>query len=204
MGCDIHMFIEYKCGNGLPWQADDHHVATWEGRCRDNNPHTPDEWCSYCVASHVHNTEQWRCDYGYLDFGQVNITCRNYNLFAQLASVRGLGPREPRGLPGDVSPVIRAAAEAWGSDGHSHSYMSAEELKQVLLEEMQWKPCDPKFNDAFVRPWSISDIDNRPPYWTPILRYCDKLKEEKSIDKQILGQDVSSEVQIRLVFWFDN
>jgi hypothetical protein len=59
---------------------------------------------------------------------------RNYEIFAALAGVRRENddqPRidDPRGLPEDGSSMFHAYSEAWGIDGHSHSYVTLAELK---------------------------------------------------------------------------
>lgn len=57
---------------------------------------------------------------------------RNYVLFSILAGVRnyqGIEPiAHPRGLPADVSSVVRADSNRWGEDGHSHSYLTVADL----------------------------------------------------------------------------
>lgn len=66
---------------------------------------------------------------------------RNYNLFAILANVRngagfaGIKTGEgfvpiamPRGLPDDVCDRIQKECDEWGSDGHSHSYLTVAEI----------------------------------------------------------------------------
>jgi hypothetical protein len=68
---------------------------------------------------------------------------RNYGLFAILAGVRNgrgfagvkIGEpttpiSEPRGIPEDASPAYREIAEHWGSDGHSHSWLTLAELQR--------------------------------------------------------------------------
>lgn len=58
---------------------------------------------------------------------------RNYDLFAALANVRNCYERvtpiaEPRGMPHDVSPEVKAESDAWDPDGHSHSWHTLETL----------------------------------------------------------------------------
>jgi hypothetical protein len=66
---------------------------------------------------------------------------RSYGLFSVLAGVRnGVGfagcdmgdaiqpIAEPRGLPTDCDPRIRAQSAQWGADGHSHSWLTVAEL----------------------------------------------------------------------------
>lgn len=198
MGCDIHMFIEYRCGNGMPWHADDHHASEWEDRCRDKYPKNPSSWCDQCKSTRP--DEQTKCWNGYKQFHQVSAVSRNYQLFGLLAGVRTPGP-DPLGIPSDISQEVLEALEWYGSDFHSHSYISLEDFKDVLFNKMNFKPSDS--NDAFYD-WRNIPWDKRPPSYTTIVNYCDKLKETKSLDKQLLGENTTSEVQIRLVFCFDN
>lgn len=57
---------------------------------------------------------------------------RNYRLFARLADVRNYDGEEPiaepRGLPADVSDEVKKDSWEYGMDGHSHSWLSLEEL----------------------------------------------------------------------------
>lgn len=46
---------------------------------------------------------------------------RNYELFADLAGVRGSGP-PPKGLPDDLSESARLFVDEWAGDAHSHSW----------------------------------------------------------------------------------
>ena len=79
---------------------------------------------------------------------RVSYDGRNYALFAILANVRngygfaGISTGEgfvpismPRGLPFDVSPEIRAESDYWGVDGHSHSWLTVQELLAYNWEQ---------------------------------------------------------------------
>ena len=206
------MYVEYRNGNGSPWIADPHHTPTAESTCLQ---YSPNDLCEFCKAGNP-----LKCTQGYVSYNQVSATGRNYWLFGLLANVRCEGPRDARGLPEDVSDMIKAAAEADGDDGHSHSFISLEDFKTVLFKELNEKVSDWNNNkenkwkeegykptdryDAFYD-WSKIDHKDRPPEYTTLVTYCEKLIEEKSVDR-ILLQDESllSEVQVRLVFWFDN
>ena len=109
MGCDIHFYVETLGDDGL-WKSSDLWVQD------DDFPH--------------------------VDYKNRFYDDRNYDLFAILANVRnGIGfagiktgsgfnyIEEPRGLPDDVSPEVRAASEAWDCDGHSHSWFTVAELR---------------------------------------------------------------------------
>lgn len=109
MGCDIHLYAEQK--NGTGWV-------------------TADEW-------KVDEDEP----------GRMEVPCdsrfysgRNYNLFSILADVRnghgfagidtgdGYPIAPPRGLPDDVTPEVKTESDGWGRDGHSHSWLTLQEL----------------------------------------------------------------------------
>ena len=112
MGCDIHLYVERKKVIDDEWAS----VDEWG----------PDEDYPECL------TVDWR-NHFYRD--------RNYRLFAILADVRNgygfagcdTGERlipiaEPRGLPEDVSDLVRAESDYLGGDGHSHSWLTLAEL----------------------------------------------------------------------------
>lgn len=61
---------------------------------------------------------------------------RQYDLFALLANVRNyynIEPfSEPRGVPEDASKEWRAVVEDWAEDMHSHSWITAREVRELL------------------------------------------------------------------------
>lgn len=103
MGCDIHLYVEVRGADGT-WQSADE----WERDTDDGYT-----WVDVPYEKEYYNG-------------------RNYSLFAMLADVRnrdGLIPfSQPRGLPADVSAIVKEASDSWDSDGHSHSYFTAAEL----------------------------------------------------------------------------
>lgn len=113
MGCDIHFYVE-RVEDGA-WASADR--WTPDGDSEANEPPVT------------------------LDYKDSFYHDRNYDLFAILAGVRngrgfagcdtgdGFVPiSEPRGLPEDLSPQVRAEAERWDGDGHSHSWLTVQEL----------------------------------------------------------------------------
>ena len=105
MGCDIHLVLEYKYKG--QWvgihafesaDATSHHLLY-----RDDGGSKDPDWAAY-----------WRAE------------SRNYELFAQLAGVRGSGP-EPNGLPKDISLLAQHVVDSWGEDGHSHCHYTLRE-----------------------------------------------------------------------------
>ncbi len=61
----------------------------------------------------------------------------SYILFAKMAGVRQNkhDPLKeislPKGLPSDCSATTRFCSDFWGEDGHSHSYLTSEEIKEL-------------------------------------------------------------------------
>lgn len=65
------------------------------------------------------------------------IDRRNYTLFSWLAGVRSSSKKvtkisDPRGIPENCSNSIKAEVVGYGSDGHSHSWVSIDELMNGL------------------------------------------------------------------------
>lgn len=69
---------------------------------------------------------QWKSESCYIG--------RDYALFGLLAGVRGVSIKpiaEERGLPPDVTKRVQQQSNAWDGDGHSHSYVTLEELLEL-------------------------------------------------------------------------
>lgn len=84
--------------------------------------------CDIHAYAEKRNGERW-----------VEVDClpdafddRSYGTFGFLAGVRnysGVTPiAQPRGLPNDVSDYVRGQYDSWGGDGHTHSWLSLDEL----------------------------------------------------------------------------
>lgn len=178
MGCDIHMFVEYRLSPTSSWQAAPEHTNLKED------------------------------DYERVD--EVSSVGRNYELFAALAGVRGEGP-DPRGVPDNVSDMVKLAIEQWDGDGHSHSYCSLDEFEEILRkvgeEYFDWS------DTSTVAFWDWKDYDyhekdgkKKPPQdYVTLVNYCRHLqKEYAKVDDIILGGNAEATVDVRLVFFFDN
>lgn len=172
MGCDIHIHIEYKVGD-QPWQADRHHKREVE-----------------------------EDDDGSVRISQVTHSSRDYELFGNLAGVRGSGGKAI-GLPEDCSEIIKTSTDQSNKfgDDHSHSYSSLKEFKSALYKsgyDLSTK-CLP---EAFGT-WNM----DRKSYEN-IVAYCEeevkRLTDDLEIDQILLGQQMNTEVKCRLVYWFDN
>ena len=115
MGCDIHFYVEKRNSEGK-----------WE---------SADAWTIQKDTTTERGVRK------FVQYTEALCHSRNYNLFAILANVRngvgfadcdtgdGFQPIDrPRGLPEDVSIDVREMSDSWGSDGHSHSYLTVDEL----------------------------------------------------------------------------
>lgn len=116
MGCDIHFYVEKRNGQGV-WESADEWIAANPVFQDDDEP-----------AFHIEYGKHWYSN-------------RNYGLFAILADVRNgvgfagcdTGDRlhpiaELRGLPDGLSENIQIVSDYDGEDGHSHSWLTLNEL----------------------------------------------------------------------------
>ncbi len=124
MGCDINMYAEVRiCGE---WQA--------VGKVFEDDDYR-DEDPSCIEACDKTNTRTYESNPRY---SMHPYDGRNYALFAFLADVRnhwGIDPIAPeRGIPGDASQFVKNEVEAWNSNGHSHSWLTLDELRAAPWE----------------------------------------------------------------------
>lgn len=125
MGCDIHLVLERRHND--KWVA----VNTFKGH----------------HVSAMHRKE------GQFDWSYPIATSRNYARFAALAGVRGDGPA-PRGVPEDASETTKYLVDYWGSDGHSHSWMSLVDAMSVFVATEPWH--DSEGDDYYGRKYPAS------------------------------------------------
>lgn len=177
MGCDIHMYIEWKIGTG-EWKADHHHDIYKED--------------------------------DYENVREVSATGRNYELFGRIAGVRGSCRRSlyPKGLPKNISDMIKRAAEFWNGDGHSHSYLSLSTFKKILLEFDYYNHeyHNNKSIDAFYDYDIYRGINynNMPSSFTTIIHYCEHIINDHFVEHMLLGNTNPPPIRARVIFWFDN
>ena len=116
---------------------------------------------------------------------------RHYALFTKLAGVRNYGEEtpfaEPRGLPVDVTLPTRNARDYDGPDGHSDSWISRDEIRQLeewWNEKVRSQPSQPKYD-----PRSVFEVGVMGGY----------------LSGNGYGHELPEWVtDVRLVFWFDN
>lgn len=137
--------------------------------------------CDIHLHTEIKVKGQW------LHYGAPNVD-RNYKLFEKMAGVRGDEQNAivaPRGTPSDISDVTKIDLERWDSDGHSHSWLNAEELDVLTdwyrgrCKNLGYYPdyIENQFGYLFGNSWAFK-------------------KYPKDYPKEI--EDV------RAVFWFDN
>ena len=156
MGCDIHAVIERKKYSEKEIEKLNAVRSSWEAK-------------------------KW------VIVGELDIP-RNYGLFALLSNVRTYGYEIPRisheltldedgeSPEIDLSHVTRGYIQDYGTDGHSHSYISLKELENADFS-------NPVFKEGFVQE-IMSDIVNQ--------------MENLIADTSFTSED------IRMVFFFDN
>lgn len=106
---------------------------------------------------------------------------RDYDLFGKMAGVRNefeIPIAKPRGLPKNVSEIVKLESDFDGSDGHSHSWLNRKEIMALI----EWSE-DPMFchdnlgymNGNYITSLNDGETDHPEEY-----------------------------DDVRLVFWFDN
>ena len=108
---------------------------------------------------------------------------RHYALFEKMAGVRGdvaNAIAAPRGIPEDASFTTRFDRKRWGADGHSHSWISAEEIAQLAAWYGNEYP-------GMSAKWDYYLFGN---YYSGFVKYHEERPE---------GVE-----DVRFIFWFDN
>jgi hypothetical protein len=108
--------------------------------------------------------DSWKFDDDYWSVTNECYGGRNYYLFGILAGVRGnggdFGPiSEPRGIPSDVSRSVQVILDDWGSDGHSESYFTLQELLDVDWDKYKKDDWLDEFMDTIE---SLKKVDPDP------------------------------------------
>lgn len=81
----------------------------------------------------IHARIEKKADGRWLDIPSANaFDCRSYGIFGFLADVRNYSDvppiAVPRGIPPDASKDVKADSDGWDTDGHTHSWLSMDEL----------------------------------------------------------------------------
>ena len=138
----------------------------------------------------IHLFVEVKTENGWELYSSPNIQ-RNYSLFAKLANVRNYGNivpiSEPKGLPEDVSFLVRKEREDFDTDGHSDSWIGIEEIKTLEDWIREYRPYGDVF-DCISLEYSILHSYL---YGNPFS--CAGTEEGPEWVKDV-----------RFVFWFDN
>ncbi|NMA74322.1 MAG: hypothetical protein GX963_09225 [Bacteroidales bacterium] len=194
MGCDIHLFTERKrsINNEQKWV----NVDNWK-----LNPYYKenDEESKYNLNSAYRH--------------------RNYALFSILADVRNSSKNkpisEPKGLPEDISEVVKAESDKWNGDGHSHSFFTMKELYDYyeqnnivkfsgLVDENGAK----EIEAGKMPNWWCKESNEKGLIWKEWQQENYVLKNfiealERHFESEYYIKEKDSE-KFRIVFWFDN
>ena len=105
---------------------------------------------------------------------------RDYEFFTELAGVRGSSKtqRYPQFIPAGISELALYEVTQYGSDGHSHSWMSVKDFSEIYMR------VNPK---QFERDW-----DKEHP-WEVVFG-----------KPYFLNRDEDKIEEYRVIFWFDN
>lgn len=203
MGCDIHLYVEYKkTVNGVTnWYSGD-----------------------YLMVNPYYGTDEYEFKYNIVPL----YDDRNYDLFAILADVRNSCKNKyissPKGLPKNITKETAREAFHWRYDGHSHSYLTLKELLDFKPEPIKRKGYLTKEDaakldmgitptnwciwtnqtDCIYREW-VDNTNELEPLINLLKQRAHELcliynwqweREPKEAIKQAKN--------IRIVFWFDN
>lgn len=202
MGCDIHMYVEYrkKVNEKLVWISGDYfrpnaYYGQWEGEEQMSR-----------MELHGH---------------------RNYNLFSTLAGVRDYTDNvkpvsEPKGIPEDATEYVKKENERWDSDGHNHSWLTLGEIREYqkrspvmyytgLLSPEALKA----FDEHGTLPQSWCQGTNQPGFerreWSepnklliPLIAKLEQRAKDLLQSDWDDSYDQKNDDNIRIVFWFDN
>lgn len=210
MGCDIHMFVEYKRSKGVR--------GTVEGKKVHN-----EQWVN---GDNFRKIPFYDPEYDSSEFEVVELDGnRDYALFATIAGVRMytdecIPVSEPKGLPHDVCEFVKKESDEYGDDGHSHSWLTLKELRDYqalnpkfkysgLLDEQQ------RHNlDHGIQPDHWCQGTNQPGYkrrdWEvdndSLKRLIERMQQRAHELMQCEWEvyDTALDEKIRIVFWFDN
>ena len=125
---------------------------------------------------------------------------RSYGMFDFLAGVRAYSAitpiSEPRGIPNDVSPVVKTEYESWDADAHTPSWLSVKELAEFDYEQQTE---DRRYMKQ-IGPNAWDGGQTCGPGEGSLMTYREFLGQKFFEDLQKL-KDVGAE---RIIFWFDN
>ena len=138
--------------------------------------------------------------YEFIELDDPPFDVRSYGLFAFLAGVRNYSDIQPlaeiRGCPDDASDYVKVERDDWEYDGHSHSWLSIDELLAFDY-------------DSFTEDRRVTQ--RMPGGWIDCAATADPGDGKQTTYRNFLGQWFFEELNRlkeskvdRVVFWFDN
>jgi hypothetical protein len=197
MGCDIHMYVEYK--KEMPIKG----VQQQKWVSGDYFKHNPYKGIDY-------DDEFFRIEL----YGN-----RNYALFATLAGVRDYS--EPKGMPDDCCEFVKKECDGWDIDGHTHSWLTLKEIKDYQAKSPTFQ------TSGLINPEAVIEFDKNgtiPKAWCqytnmegwerrnwsepnetllPLIELLQQRAHEL-LQYKWHEYDTANDENIRIVFWFDN
>lgn len=131
MGCDIHLYVEQRKGDGR-WHA-----------VRPPTPLREPETYRPFVD------REWPEVRDYLTFAALSGV-RHYP--KEREAHRGIEPGVPNGLPADLSTEVSEEAGWWADDGHSRSHATLEEFERRVRAAHDANPVDTG------EPWWVTEV----------------------------------------------
>lgn len=218
MGCDIHLYVEYRPSVYNPSvynpSTNNHELLSWESGDVFRLYNAYDAHWEKIDASE--RDESRRLYHRLIPLWDD----RCYSLFATLADVRNYSDItpicEPKGIPDDVCKVVKDAYIDWELDAHSASYYTLKELKDFYKDNkviphsgMVSPETFEKYNSDGTKPSQWCQATSNTSY--KFLQWEDENYALKDLvdrlEKRARELDLwlpKDEENIRIVFWFDN
>lgn len=150
MGCDIHFYVEKKVDG--KWVTAD----TWY-----DDKYNPGQKSIYPEDFMDRTKGPIYSDRNYDLFG-ILANVRNGSGFAGVNTGNGFVPiHELRGVPEDSCEEIRNSSEEWDADGHSHSWVTVQELM-----EYDWTRTTTKRGWVSPKEFGRFVLEGKPSSWS--------------------------------------
>lgn len=158
MGTDVHVIFETRQADGswVPTFQRKPHSHWWYDTIADDLTSSVEEYKELKARLSLLTEEEILAQYGdhpelVWDYGlpsgppdrngyrECAITDRDYEWFEKIANPqeRGLAFWVARGVPEDISPIVREFIDKWEGDGHTHSWLMVREIlnQKVKLDD---------------------------------------------------------------------
>jgi len=136
----------------------------------------------------VKHKGKWEC------YDKIPLRTRNYDLFSLIAGIRGNEKpiSEPKGIPEDVSEIVKAEFKSWEEDAHTPTWLSSKESNEVYkkfdkIVKRDLKNQGKEEKDA----WLVYGIDSF-------------VYQLDTYGSYFLKENLVKYEDVRIVIWFDN